>query len=350
MVTNLGKNTVDSVERPSHTGLTAELLRLAFPSTISPEGRFLAVLTAYIDESGTHDTSRAFSMAGYIAHSDAWEHFAVEWQKALDDFEIDFFHMAEYESGLGQFEGWSPELKIERLGRLIRIINDHAIASFATAILLTDYNAVITPEADKFMGGPYGLAATLNMMSLSETLNLTGAEGSIRYVYESGAVGAGQVLQVFNENEADPARKADLRLLSIGFENKRQFLPLQAADILAYEHHKHLPRQVGEEVWPRGTRRSLALLREVPHDWGYPERSLIESFSEIATIRAGLKKGELAPRTAAPPAYVGPRIAISAKEFQERWRWFLSLRGAVTCQAGRGATVGGASGDGRHSY
>jgi hypothetical protein len=60
--------------------------------------------------------------------------------------------------------------------------------------------------------------------------------------------------------------RVNLRLLSIAFEDKRLFPPLQAADLLAYELHKQLPRQLGIETRP--IRYTLRELAKLPRSWG----------------------------------------------------------------------------------
>jgi hypothetical protein len=284
------------------------------------------IFTAYLDESGTHDGSQAVSVAGYVSTPEAWTRFEADWRAALDDFGIDMFHMSDFENRAGDFQRWPNELRQERLARLIRIINTNVIASFGTTIMCSQYADTFSSEAHRFVGGPYGLAAVMVMMDLGKILRLTGALGSIAYVFESGALGAGQVLQVFTANEQNPKQKEEMRLLSLRFENKRDFVPLQAADILAYELYKHLPRQLGVEPWSRGPRHSLRMLANVPHDWGHADKEQLQIFSEIITIRAGLRNDQLEPYASAQ-VYSGAAVAISEKEFQDRWRWCLRLMG-----------------------
>ncbi len=284
------------------------------------------ILTVYADESGTHADSQAITLAGYISTPDRWERFEAEWRAALADFGVGMFHMTDFENRVGEFSDWPEALRRERLSRLVKVIDDHALASFSVAFLRSDYEAVVTPEAHAYVGGPYGMAAVMAMIALGRQMNLIGLYGSLAYVFESGSSGLGQVLKVFTDNMNDPKRRDELHLASISFQDKRWFIPLQAADILAYESYKHLPRQLGVETWERGTRHSLRMLTGVPYDWGYANQEQIRMVSRAATIRAGLSRDQLAPRVAASP-YTGAHVAISFEELRDRWRWWLRATG-----------------------
>jgi hypothetical protein len=92
-------------------------------------------------------------------------------------------------------------------------------------------------------GGPYCLAAMMLFSHVGELIRGLALSGDpqIGYVMESGAEGRGQTMKLWSDNYADERQRRDLRMLSLTFEDKRRVLPLQAADLLAYELFKHLP-------------------------------------------------------------------------------------------------------------
>jgi hypothetical protein len=51
-------------------------------------------LQAYVDASGKGDP-HLLVIAGYIASADAWELFAAEWQKRLNEAHLPYFKMNE---------------------------------------------------------------------------------------------------------------------------------------------------------------------------------------------------------------------------------------------------------------
>ena len=313
-------------------GYTADVLRRAFPVGVPVEERFVVSLTAYFDESGTHDGSEAVSVAGYLATDEMWSAFSLEWGPILREFDLKYFHMTDFALSKKQFRGWSESKRRACFGALLDVINRNVIGSVGIVVPLGAYLREFAPEADKFVGGPYGLAASQCFLHLGKTLRLSGVRGLVAYVYEAGAVGAGQVAKVFNENMEDPGNREYQRLLSIGFQPKYirpedetvrpwpGFLPLQAADILAYELYQQLPRQLGRD--PRSPRLfSLTSLRKVPAIWVHSEQEELAKWSHIISIRLQLSKDELDHRVLEPAPH-RDKSTITVEQFQERWRWW----------------------------
>jgi hypothetical protein len=137
----------------------------------------------------------------------------------------------------------------------------------------------MSEKARRITGGAYGLAATACFMDAATLLEPTFPTARIAYTFESGAKGAGQILKVFQQNYKDPVQRATLKLAGLSFSGK-DVVPLQAADILAYEMFKHLPRQLGMEARrPRLER--LRPLSVPPHIWGYLEESELRKWDSL---------------------------------------------------------------------
>jgi hypothetical protein len=71
---------------------------------------------------------------------------------------------------------------------------------------------------------------------------------------------------VFEDIISDELTRREMRVNSIVFRDKRE-TPLQAADLLAYEMYKHLPRQLGTDARP--VRYTLRELAKLPRRWGW---------------------------------------------------------------------------------
>jgi hypothetical protein len=127
------------------------------------------------------------------------------------------------------------------------------------------------------------------MMDVAEYFRLENPEGWVRYTFESGARGAGEVLKNFQLNMRFPQQKEHYRLLGLSFEGKRDFLPLQAADILAYELYRHLPRQYGIDQ-RSGIRRELKMLSVGAKRWWRIEDEELAKWSRVLEAYAKFKK------------------------------------------------------------
>jgi hypothetical protein len=53
------------------------------------------MLQAFVDESGSHDGSRHYVMAGHISTVDEWGQFDEEWVGVLRGYGLNVFHMVD---------------------------------------------------------------------------------------------------------------------------------------------------------------------------------------------------------------------------------------------------------------
>lgn len=149
-------------------------------------------LRGYFDESGTHDTSNAVAVAGYISTPEQWEIFTTEWTSALRDWGLEYFHMTDFANRANEYRCWSDQDRRFRFARLLSIINRHALASIATVIPAKSYDVIFTKQARRFTGGPYGVAAACCFMEAARVLQPLYPSAGISYVFEKGAVGMGE--------------------------------------------------------------------------------------------------------------------------------------------------------------
>ncbi len=257
---------------------------------------------AYFDESGTHKGSPAFSVGGFLARADEWAAFTVAWEDALAEWGLPFFHMADFENRRPGYD-WPDDVRRERISKLLGLIERHTLGSVGTVLPVAEYDVVFPkdeppeePNTQQFVpgiwtpwsqepgepepevslrpgdcrrksGGPYGLAAIATMFQVAEIVRPLRGDPHVAYVFEQGAVGAGQIHKVFDDMYRHDGTRVSNRLLSIAFKDKAEFPPLQAADLLAYELSKHLPRQLGIETRP--TRYTLKQLANERASWGW---------------------------------------------------------------------------------
>ena len=85
--------------------------------------------------------------------------------------------------------------------------------------------------------------------------------GMIRYVFERGP-GQGEAHTMLEEMRAEPADRDKYRIAGFSFEDKSdpEFVPLQAADFLAYESYRQIDNQIfgrGEKLTAEGKRISM---------------------------------------------------------------------------------------------
>jgi hypothetical protein len=83
---------------------------------------------AYLDESGWHAPKqsggglRKLTIGGCIAEERPWHRLSVDWADALARWNIDTFHMADFEARKPPFHKWTEPERKERLNILLDLI------------------------------------------------------------------------------------------------------------------------------------------------------------------------------------------------------------------------------------
>lgn len=258
-------------------------LHIAFPRRLAQRDRMMLTLQGYFDDSGTHRSSQAITLAGYISTAEQWACFDEEWSAALSEWNLGFFHMTEFANRANAYKDWSNQERKFRFARLAAIIKKHTVASVAVGFLRSSYNQSFDKRTKQFVG-PYGVAAMMCLTDVAERLGPAYPSARIAYVFEAGTEGKGQILSLFDMNFCNDDNREHFKLLSIKFEDKRDFTPLQAADVLAYEHYRQLPKDAGLDN--HSTREEIKLL--VPDDervikgWGWFNDDEVLKFAHVS--------------------------------------------------------------------
>lgn len=225
------------------------------------------IFTAYVDESGMHDGSQHIVLAGYISTADQWNAFEDNWKAALSDAGIPSFHMTDFANRIApHYNRWSESQRQERLARFINIANKHSICSVGVILSKADLGAAMGRVITVFRGRAYGIAATwFTGLTVAALTKHHDPNAHVAYVMDRGARRSGEYVQIINRMMAKTDLMAGIRALSIRLESSSLFVPLQAADILAYELYR-LAGSSGDK--PKRT--PLTLLHTDSSYWFHP--------------------------------------------------------------------------------
>ena len=284
---------------------THEALRLAFPSTVPEDRRLVLTLTGYFDASGTHDGSETVVLAGWLSTDRGWIPFEEQWRALLGHYGLSMFHMREFAHHRGEFEHWSEPQRRIRFSEFVETITRYALSSVAVAVPVKEFEEEFTPAARRHVGGAYGFAASVLMLEVArfveESLKPEGSPFQVAYVLEKGDLGAGQVMKLFQANMMDEKSAAREHLLSFRIEDKRKFVALQAADILAYELYQNFPRQMGTNSRPPRRYNLNQLAANASWDWRFMSRERMrEDWARVLDIAARIAEVEPWPRPMLP--------------------------------------------------
>lgn len=243
------------------------------------------MFTAYYDESGSPE-QRAVVVASFVASDEQWLEFERNWNDTLRQFDISLFHAVEFFQSVGEFAKWNAhstnrELQETRqwfLRQLLAHIKLRVRFCCSHVVRMEDYRKV---NQTYFLDAvpPYAISGRTAVKSVTDWANRNHiSEAQINHVFEDGAKHKGSLQKsIIKHKGFEPI-----------FKKKDEAVPLQAADLLAYETHAGI-----RDIFERGVtdfddlRYPLRMLDEVPHrmiDWGTYSETNLEEFCVKAKI------------------------------------------------------------------
>jgi hypothetical protein len=100
--------------------------------------KILAVLIAYIDESGTHQGSKLLTIGSCVGLVEEWKSGEVQFKRA-DKYSGVPFHAVDCAQGGKKFRGMSKEKRYRLYKKIVKVIDDHDIFGVASSASLEDY-------------------------------------------------------------------------------------------------------------------------------------------------------------------------------------------------------------------
>lgn len=204
--------------------------------------RVVVVLWAYFDESGSHQQSEVFTLAGLVSTAKRWEHFSAAWLRTLRRFGLTSpFHTQECMNRRGQFKDWPEDRRIRLLQELARLIKAHIICGVSSSVLVRDFEEVMNAPDDEDEGTyPYVFCLQSCLEEVSARVARPG-EG-IACMFERIRGVEADATKFFYYLQSSKTWEDTFR--TIAFGSAVDFVPLQAADLIAYENYKFVLQQV----------------------------------------------------------------------------------------------------------
>ena len=192
------------------------------------------MIKVYVDESGTHDDADVVTVAAYAGRPKAWREWSREWKKAKHPIKV--FHAVDAANRLGEFVGWSPEERTEVVKKLLPVIMGNKIFGVVIALNKKEFQKATEGKEEllKALGNPYTSCFHWLVQSILE-LSKPSKKETLKFVHENNSYEKeAKASFEFISKNANP-NKIPMRLL---FGGKLEQMPLQTADILAYEAYK----------------------------------------------------------------------------------------------------------------
>jgi hypothetical protein len=243
---------------------------------------------AYFDDSGSHDASEVVLLAGVFGHECQWQFFSELWTAKLADPSpgkppLKRFHMTECQSSRGEFSGWKrteTDFLIHELGQ---IVIRCGIWSHATAISRKDWDELIIGDFRQYVGDAEGMCTRDVYIRTVNWGHAKAGSSKLAFIFDDRPDREEENKRIFglfetfqNEHAGTP------KLASLSFETAQNALPLQAADLIAWEMYQHaldVLKKEAELTAPR--RKQLAIiLKEGRSAFAIATRRSVELIAE----------------------------------------------------------------------
>lgn len=199
----------------------------------------LSMLNCYTDDSGSSEGRPVFVLAGYVSDVDRWKLFSDEWDIALKSGPrpLEYFKMREANSLKVQFDNWSDAERDAKLTELGQIIEKHVMYTARAVLYWDDYYAIQAKFPNHHVE-PYTILFNYVMISAALWKMDLKIDAPIKFIFDiqgdfglraaqtfKDAVEMATIPSFFQKHIAGPPN----------FEDDKDFLPLQSADLIAWQ-------------------------------------------------------------------------------------------------------------------
>ena len=221
----------DSGRREEHFPLS-DLLGIS-------KGKNLAFLKAYFDESMSHHRAspKFFALGGCTMQNESWLSLGKDWSAALQAFGVSKYRSSDCNASKGEFEGWDGLRKDQLRNHLVQVINrswrgkSMTICPVYTWIVFD--METFEQESEKyplFKISPYELSVIMAVGGCREAIANIKGGNTLGIFFEEGQAVRPHVRKYLRQQEI-----SEVRIVDISFVSKEDHLPLQVADMIAYE-------------------------------------------------------------------------------------------------------------------
>lgn len=236
-------------------------------SVLAGRDGVVVVIEVYVDESGTHDGSENVAVSAVWADKTEWKSWTLDWNEAKAP--INIHHSVDCHNRKGEYAGWSQEQRDAYVFRILPVVRNHRIfgrfAAVNKAAVISEVAAKSAPMNNEFRrwigDGFYLICLYWAIRSAWEYLHERGHR-DIAFFCENNQY-ATDMVDVFNTvKQLYPEWPEPT--FAIGA--KTQYIPLQCADIIAFEGNRQM--RFGDEFLNK-RRKPMEVMDPVGNRFGY---------------------------------------------------------------------------------
>ena len=208
------------------------------------EDDFMAMVTVYFDDSGTHQQSEIAVAACYVSDVRRWTDYESAWLPILVDAGIEEsgFHMADFVAHAKPYDTWSDDKRDKVLRAFISVINKYAYEGAIAAVVKSDYDRLVTGKLREKLGEYHYTFAVQSCLAHIEYWRKVRSDSQpVQYVFDRMSHGKHEIINLFDDIERRKTAVAfGIEPNGYAFQNRKYVVQLQATDILAWEAAKYM--------------------------------------------------------------------------------------------------------------
>lgn len=203
------------------------------------------MLRAYFDDSGSHRDSDVVLWSGLFGNHYQWEHFEKLWAAKLQHpspgkVPLKRFHMANCQAADGEFLGWSRTATDFLTYELGDIILRCGLYSDGAAISRKDWDDLVTGNLRTALGDAEGYSLRMAFVRALKWARMKGGESKIAFIFDRSKEREGEGKRIFELFERYASiESSGVTPVSVAFSDSYNVLPLQGADMLAWEQYRY---------------------------------------------------------------------------------------------------------------
>ncbi len=211
-------------------------------------------IQAYIDESGCKGQNKILAFAGFIGEAEEWARFSGLWVACLSNAPaISYFRMNEAAKLEGQFARWKQRARDEKLRELARVINAVRVRCIHYAIDLPAFEKGMAEHWVKPLSNPYFLGFTRMLAGVCVDVLDWGHKEQIEIIFDHHIIFAPRVrlwYPLWKEMwDVDYPELAAIYPTEPLFRDDKEFVPLQAADMMAWLFRRDYEHKSQKFAW-----------------------------------------------------------------------------------------------------
>jgi len=235
------------------------LVSIVCPPWIERGKTLLAMLTAAFDAGGDEATP-ILTVAGFVSGANDWDNFSRQWKARLAVDGITYFRAVEAAHFRKQFQPWHdlPDRDKRRrdlFADLMEILKRNVYRKFGCSIINSNFTTLSQQSRDYYNLRAYSVAGRTCDKQVREWMRDERINAPVELVFEAGDEGRRELqLRLIADSKTVPIFRPKKDTVRKDGTTEYGFVPLQAADWLAYEitnaHEEFEAGRLQKFRWP----------------------------------------------------------------------------------------------------